>query len=105
MATPSTPSNRKAYITVVRIISVILLTLMLNAVLSVSFAVHIQNQVNENRANDIRQSRIVVNNLCKTLTSLHADNPPGNSPTPDPARAYLLDLHDRLGELAVDLKC
>lgn len=43
--------------------------------------------------------------LCHTFESLYADKPPAGNPATNPSRAYLQELHARLGEVPPDLKC
>lgn len=43
--------------------------------------------------------------LCSTFGSLYADQPPAGDPATNPSRAYLQELHTRLGEVLPDLGC
>lgn len=87
------------------VVLIMILVLVLNAGISATLALAIQNRSDAARQQQKVQSQIVFRKLCTTLESLHADNPPTGSAANNPSRVYLQDLHDRLGELAVDLKC
>ena|SRR5579862_1479477 len=93
---------KKADRTLIRIIVAFILVAVLNACISVSLALSIQDRYNSERAIQQQQSQVVFSRLCTTLESLHAENPPKDT---GQSAAYLQDLHNRLGELAVDLKC
>jgi hypothetical protein len=43
--------------------------------------------------------------LCGTFESLYADKPPAGDPATNPSRAYLQELHERLGEVPGELGC
>jgi hypothetical protein len=88
--------------TLTRIILVVILVAILNAGVSASLALSIQSKYASEQASQQKQSKVIYSNICKTLISLHEDSPPSGN---QPARAYLQDLHERLGELASDLKC
>jgi flagellar basal body-associated protein FliL len=100
-----THSARRTDRTIIRIIIAIVLVAVLNAAISVALATSIQTRFDDAQQQQQQQGQIVFKNLCNTLDSLHADQPPSGPAADNPSRAYLQDLHTRLGELATDLKC
>jgi len=102
MSIDETRSARKADKTLVGIIIAIILVAVINAGISVILAFSIQHNYNTARSQQQQQSQIVFSKLCTTLEALHADKPPVGT---TPSMVYIQGLHDRLGELATDLKC
>jgi uncharacterized membrane protein len=102
MSTQETRSARKADKTLVGIVIAIILVAVVNAGISVVLALSIQHNYNAARTQQQQQSQIVFSKLCTTLQALHADKPPSGT---TPSMIYIQGLHDRLGELATDLKC
>jgi hypothetical protein len=102
---PEKTHRQKLDRTLVGIVLAIIFVAIVNAGISVALATSIQDKYNAERIQQTQQSQVVFTHLCTTLESLHADNPPSGSAINNPSRAYLQELHDRLGELASDLKC
>jgi hypothetical protein len=101
----STDKTRKVYRLdrgLVGIILAIILAAVLSAGISVALATSIQDKYNSERAQQVQQSSVIFGKLCNTLDSLHADIPPKGT---GPNSVYLQDLHNRLGDLASDIKC
>lgn len=102
MSTRATLTARRPDRILIGIILAIIFVAVLNAGISVAIAATIQNRYDTAKVQQQQQGQIVFQKLCTTLNSLHADNPPSNT---GQSAAYLQDLHNRLGELATDLKC
>lgn len=94
--------KRKTDRTLIAIIMAIILVAVLNAGVSVALAINTQDRYNNAVKQQQTSTSIIFGHICQTLESLHADAPPAGN---QPARAFLQDLHNRLGELATDLKC
>ena len=62
-------------------------------------------EIGSPRAASQRAGAKIEAELCRTFESLYADKPPAGNPKTNPSRAYLQELHARLGEVPPDLKC
>jgi hypothetical protein len=91
--------------TLLRIIVAVILAVVINAGITAWAVTNMQNRFNNAAKAQQQQGQVVLSHLCTTLESLYADKPPAGASPSDPSRLYLQELHQRLGDLAVDLKC
>lgn len=63
------------------------------------------SNVTATRQAQARRGAIVEQRLCATFELLAKDQPPAGSAATNPSRAYLQELHARLGEVPGELGC
>jgi hypothetical protein len=101
----SATTHRDRNVTLTRIVLAFILVCVLNAGMCLATAITMQYRFNEARVQEQQQGQVIFKNLCTTLDSLYADKPPIVTTINNPSSVYLQDLHQRLGELATDIKC
>lgn len=97
-AHPSTRNDQ----TLLKLVVAVVIAVMLNAGITAYLVLSTQSRFSIQQAQQQTQGKMIVERICDTLESLHADEPPVGA---EPSRVYLQDLHARLGDLAYDLKC
>jgi|SRR5215469_11095148 len=104
----STTTHRpapKVDITILRLIALLLVAVVVNAGITAILVLSVQDRFNQQEQQQQSQGRAVGQKICNTLETLYADKPPADASPSDPSRIYLQNLHQRFGDLAIDLKC
>jgi len=103
MTDPATTRSTKQPLVI--LLAAVLIIAYLGAGFNFFVEYHNFHQLQQQKNEQIAESKIIDQKLCTTLSKLHSDAPPPGNSASNPSRVYLQIQHEQLGELFHDINC